>query len=93
MLFSFAQIHGQYHAMCTDRWGDVYFAARNRADTLGRIDKYNNNGVLVVSWVLEREGGPGYPKCLAVDNEGNVYATDNEGVDIFAPTSTETVIE
>jgi len=93
MLFSFAQIHGQYHAMCTDRWGDVYFAARNRADTLGRIDKYNNNGVLVVSWVLEREGGPGYPKCLAVDNEGNVYATDNEGVDVFAPTSTETVIE
>jgi len=92
LLFSFAKTGRRYHGGCTDKWGDVYFAARPRGGQRGRayIDKYNNNGVYVLSIEIQREGTT-YTDCTAVDAAGNVYASGDRGVDILAPTSTEGV--
>ena len=93
LLFTFPDTKWNYHAMCTDRWGDVYFAARNKAMTRLYIQKYNNHGIHIVTWEIPREGVYGKPDCVAVDAAGNVFATDDLGVDVFAPTSEQEMDE
>jgi len=90
LLFSFAESGGAYHAMCMDKWGDVYFAAGGRRRGGVYVDKFNNNGVHVLSIEIQGEGRF-YRSCVAVDTAGNVYAAGDKGVEILAPTSTEAV--
>jgi hypothetical protein len=92
LLFSFAETDASYHALCTDRWGNVYLAARGGGREGSYIEKYNNHGVYVLSIDIRREGKV-HPVCLAVDVADRVYVTDDKGVDILAPTSIEAMVE
>lgn len=99
-LFAFANAPGQngtthgyrrYHAMASDRWGDVYLMARDARENYAvSIDKYNNNGDFVTSISLppsanRKMGGQG----AAIAANGRVYVADTEsdhaGVSIFDP--------
>jgi len=85
--------HGyrRYHAMASDRWGDVYLMARDTKENFAvSIDKYNNNGEFVTSISLppaesRKMGG----QWAAIAANGRVYVADTEsdhaGVSIFDP--------
>jgi len=91
LLFTLPLIDRAYHAMCTDRWGNVYFAVRNTITERSYIDKFNNNGVHVVSIDVSREG-KAHPVCIAADGAGILYVADEKGVDVLVPTSTEAML-
>ncbi len=87
LLFAFAESDRKCHAMCTDRWGDVYLMARNEYGERSHIRKYNSNGIFITSWEINGKNGRKFgPLCAAVDSLGYVYVTDGVGIDIFAPT-------
>lgn len=88
-LFTFADQAGTYHAMTSDRWGDVYLMARE-PEFGACIVKYNNNGAFVTRFRLPAKGEEGfYPKCAFVDGQGRIYLTessrDSAAVTILAP--------
>jgi hypothetical protein len=89
LLFAFAANSERYHALCSDRWGDVYLMARHPAFGPS-IVKYNNNGAYVTRFALVRPGSAGfYPKCAVVDDKGRIYVTESDqhniAVDVLDP--------
>jgi hypothetical protein len=88
LLFSFGETEAayQYHAICADRWGDVYLALRNKEQTRYYVQKYNNHGIRIVGWEMPKGEGC-HMDSLAVDSEGNLYAADAGEVDVFTPAS------
>jgi sugar lactone lactonase YvrE len=84
---------GRYHGMCTDKWGNVYIAARNPAGTLAYIKKYNYSGALIVTWITDRDGHVGFPRSMFVGPDDSLYVTDEKGVDVFVPMASQTAIE
>jgi hypothetical protein len=91
LLFSFAETGATYHTMCMDRWGNVYLAARGGHREGSYLDKYDNNGMHMLSIDIQREGKV-HPVALAVDEAGVLYVADDKGIDILAPTLTETAV-
>ncbi len=87
LLFTFAESEKKYHAICIDRWGDIYIATRDKKVKSCQMLKYNNNGVFITEWKVNwKDGSEFWPECVAVDSLGYVYVTEHAGVDIFAPT-------
>jgi tripartite motif-containing protein 71 len=61
-----------------DNEGNVYVADTGNH----RIQKFDANGVYITQWGTQGSGNGqfSYPRCIDINSQGDVYVSDNNGV-------------